>query len=82
MRRLLSTFLTIAGIGLGLCAVGILIALEWPDATSDAWAVRGISGIFALDVLVGIAISWPFLWIADKLSPQNSADNTRATTTE
>jgi hypothetical protein len=83
MRRFLSFILRIAGLVLGLGVVGILIALEWPDATSSADHTRlgrHILDVLWLDVLIGLTIAFPFLWLGDKLSP--NGPSAHATTSE
>ena len=75
MRRFLSTILKIAGLALGLGVVALLIALEWPDAASSADQTmlgRHILDVVWLDILIGLAIGFPLLWLGDKLSPDSS----------
>jgi hypothetical protein len=81
MRRLLSIILKIAGLALGLGVVGVLIALEWPDAASSAdhaMLGRHILDVVWLDLLIGLAFAFPFLWIGDRISPDGSDTNVHA----
>jgi hypothetical protein len=85
MRRFLSIILKVAGLALGLGVVALLIALEWPDAASAADKTRlgrHILDVFWLDLLIGLAIGFPFLWLGDKLSPDGLDTSANAATTE
>jgi hypothetical protein len=70
MRQILSTVLRLSGWALGLAAGGILIALIWPDVTSDLY---GSKAMFTMAIGLAYLISWPFGWVADKLSPDNGS---------
>jgi hypothetical protein len=77
MRQNLSTVLRLTGLALGLAAGGILIALMWHDVMSDLYsskALRHVTGMFTMGVVLAYLINWPFGWIADKLSPQRAGD--------
>jgi hypothetical protein len=83
MRRFLSIILKIAGLAHGLGVVALLIALEWPDAASSADNTRlgrHILDVFWLDWLIGLTIGFPFLWLANKLSPDGSDASADAAT--
>jgi hypothetical protein len=85
MRRFLSTIRKIIGLALGLCVAGILIALEWPDVTSSADNLglgRHVLDVLWLDLAIGFAIGFPFLWLGDKLSPDDSDESAHAATSE
>jgi hypothetical protein len=77
MRQILSTALRLTGWALGLAAGGILIALMWPDVMNDhsAKALRHFAGMFTMGIVLAFLISWPFGWIADKLSPERGSDS-------
>jgi hypothetical protein len=78
MRQILSTVLRLTGWALGLAAGGILIALMWPDVMSDLYsskALRHVVGMFTMGIVLAYLISWPFGWIADKLSPESGGDS-------
>jgi hypothetical protein len=85
MRRFLSIILKVIGLALGLGVVGLLIALEWPDAASGAdhtMLGRHVLDVVWLDLLIGLAIGFPFLWLADKLCPDGSDASADAATSE
>ena len=66
MRRFRSIILKIVGLALGLGVVGLLIG-------SDNMRLgRHVLDVVWLDLLIGFAIGFPFLWLADKLSPDRS----------
>jgi hypothetical protein len=72
MRDTVSTVFRYAGLALGLVAGGLLIALQWPDVTSDLHnvkAVRHIVGMFTGGIVLACIVGWPFWWAADRLSP-------------
>jgi hypothetical protein len=76
MRQILSTVLRLSGWALGLAAGGVLIALMWPDVTSDLYsskALRHVVGMFTIGIVLAFLISWPFCWVADKLSPESGS---------
>jgi hypothetical protein len=76
MRQILSTVLRLTGLALGVAAGGILIALMWHDVMSDLYsskALRHVTGMFTMAVVLAYLINWPFGWIADKLSPQGAS---------
>jgi hypothetical protein len=71
MRQIMSTVLRLTGLALGLADGGILIALMWDDVMSDLYsskALRHVTGMFTMAVVLAYLINWPFGWIADKLS--------------
>ena len=85
MRRFLSIIPKITGLAFGLGVLALLIALDWPDAANaanDTRLGRHILDVFWLDLLIGLAIGFPFLWLADKLSPDGSDRGADAATTE
>jgi hypothetical protein len=78
MRLALSIILRYAGLALGVTAGGILIALMWPDVMGDLQntkALRHIFGMFTFGIVLAWLVSWPFLWVADKLSPEGDSDS-------
>jgi hypothetical protein len=78
MRQILSTVLRLTGLALGLAAGGIFIALMWDDVMSDLYsskALRHVTGMFTMGIVLAYLINWPFGWIADKLSPQGASDS-------
>ena len=78
MRQILSTVLRQTGPALGLAAGGILIALMWDDVMNDLYsskALRHVTGMFTMGVVLAYLINWPFGWIADKLSRQRASDS-------
>jgi hypothetical protein len=85
MRRFRSIILKTVGLALGLGVVGLLIALEWSDAASGADNMRlgrHVLDVVWLDLLIGFAIGFPFLWLADKLSPDGSDASADTATSE
>jgi hypothetical protein len=78
MRQILSTLLRLTGWALGLAAGGILIALMWPDVMSDLYsskALRHVIGMFTGGIVLAWLVSWPFFWVAGKLSPEGDGDS-------
>jgi hypothetical protein len=78
MRQILSTVLRLTGLVLGLAAGGISIALMWDDVMSDLYsskALRHVTGMFTMGIVLAYLINWPFGWIAGKLSPQGASDS-------
>jgi hypothetical protein len=78
MRQTLSTVLRLTGLALGLAAGGIFIALMWDDVMSDLYsskALRHVTGMFTMGIVLAYLINWPFGWIADKFSPQGASDS-------
>jgi hypothetical protein len=76
MRQILSTVLRLSGWALGLAAGGVLIALIWPDVMSDRYssnALRHVIRMFTMGIVLAYLISWPFGWVADKLSPESGS---------
>ena len=70
--RKLSQLITYVGIALGLAAGVGFVLLLWPDI--DLYgnkALRAVGGTFATAALIAVGVSWPFLWLADKISPKN-----------
>jgi hypothetical protein len=71
VRKTLSLLLTLTGVALGLAASAGVVALIWPDLDIYAAnAIRTVPRTFILAILVGVGASWPFLWLADRISPQ------------
>jgi len=57
---------------LGLAAAAGFGALIWPDL--DLYgnkALRAVAGAFTFTILIGAGVSWPFLWLAGKIFPQD-----------
>jgi hypothetical protein len=78
MRQALSNILRIGGLALGIGAGVLVIALQWPDVMSDlhnAKADKHVFRMFTSGILLASLIGWPFLWVADKLSPERSSDS-------
>jgi hypothetical protein len=78
MRQILSTVLRLSGLALGLAAGGILIALMWDDVMGDLYgskALRHVTGMFTMGIVLAYFINWPFGWIADKLSARGASDS-------
>jgi hypothetical protein len=76
MRRFRSIILKIVGLALGLGVVGLLIG-------SDNMRLgRHVLDVVWLDLLIGFAIGFPFLWLADKLSPDGSDASADTATSE
>jgi hypothetical protein len=77
MRQTLSNILRIGGLALGIGAGVLVIALQWPDVMSDLHNIkadRHVFRMFTSGIMLASLIGWPFLWVADKLSPAPSSD--------
>jgi hypothetical protein len=78
MRLALSIILRYAGFAFGLAAGGILLALMWPDVMGDLQntkALRHIFGMFSFAIVLAWLVSWPFLRVADRLSPEGDSES-------
>jgi hypothetical protein len=65
-------------VALGVTAGGTLTALMWPDVMGDlqnAKALRHIFGMFTFGIVLAWLVSWPFCWVADKLSGEGDSDS-------
>ena len=83
MRQAFSTTFGLTGVVLGVAAGGLLIALQWSDVMGDlqsAKALRHIAGMFTSAILLAGLVGWPFWWLADKLSPEDSDEGADAAT--
>ena len=71
MRKTLSQLIIFAGVALGLAAAAGFVALIWPDIDLyGSKALRAAGGTFVTAVLIAVAVSWPFLWLANKIFPE------------
>ena len=68
VRKRLSELIAAAGMALGLAAAAGFVALIWPDIDwYGSKALRAVGGTLVTSVLIVIGVSWPFLWIADRI---------------
>jgi hypothetical protein len=73
MRKIISRALTVAGVAAGAVPAVLLIALSWPDLVrhmNDSHGLQNFVRCFGLAILFWWLVSWPFLWLAQKVCPQ------------